>query len=151
MLKPLIAQMYCAWPWDLDLWPFNIEQLFYTAGYVTNPATKFEDPTAIRSCVPRPWFACSLYNFYWATTTIKGRLLSSRFRAKKILGPVEMVPKIAVSGEMGSKPYVFVSRPTKGTSLRGTYFASKSVRASRPLPFSSTKKLASHFVTRGTK
>ena len=36
---------------------------------------------------PRPWFAYSLYNFYWATTTIKGRLLSSRpmlsrFRAK---------------------------------------------------------------------
>ena len=26
---------------------------------------------------PRPRFAYSLYNFYWATTTIKGRLLSS--------------------------------------------------------------------------
>jgi len=37
---------------------------------------------------PRPRFVYSLYNFYWATTTIKGRLLSSRpmlkpFRAKK--------------------------------------------------------------------
>jgi len=27
---------------------------------------------------PRPRFAYSLYNFYWVTTTIKGRLLSSR-------------------------------------------------------------------------
>ena len=27
---------------------------------------------------PRPRFAYSLCNFYWATTTIKGRLLSSR-------------------------------------------------------------------------
>jgi len=26
---------------------------------------------------PRPRFAYSLYNYYWATTTIKGRLLSS--------------------------------------------------------------------------
>jgi len=39
---------------------------------------------------PWPRFAYSLYNFYWATTTIQGRLLSSRpmlkpfsFRAKK--------------------------------------------------------------------
>jgi len=33
---------------------------------------------------PRPWFAYSLYNFYWATTTIKGRLLSSVSNAKTL-------------------------------------------------------------------
>jgi len=44
---------------------------------------------------PRPRFAYSLSNFYWATTTIKGRLLSSRpmlkpFSGEKIPSPVEM-------------------------------------------------------------
>ena len=33
---------------------------------------------------PRPRFAYSLYNFYWATTTIKGRLLSSVTNAKAL-------------------------------------------------------------------
>jgi len=33
---------------------------------------------------PRPRFAYSLYNFYWATTTIKGRLLSSVTDAKTL-------------------------------------------------------------------
>jgi len=35
---------------------------------------------------PRPRFAYSLYNFYWATTTIKGRLLSSRPMVKPFSG-----------------------------------------------------------------
>ena len=34
---------------DFDLWPFDLEQLSYMAGHVVNPATKFEDPTTIRS------------------------------------------------------------------------------------------------------
>jgi len=42
---------YVTWPGDLDLWPFDLEQLSFTAGHVTNPATKFEDPTTIRSWV----------------------------------------------------------------------------------------------------
>ena len=33
---------------------------------------------------PRPRFAYSLYNFHWATTTIKGRLLSSVTNAKAL-------------------------------------------------------------------
>jgi len=33
---------------------------------------------------PRPRFAYSLYNFYWATTTIKGRLLSSITNSKAL-------------------------------------------------------------------
>jgi len=36
------------WPW---LWPFNLEQLSYMAGHVTNPATKFEDSKTIRAWV----------------------------------------------------------------------------------------------------
>jgi len=42
---------YVTWPCDLDLWPFDLEQLSYMVGYVTNLATKFEDPTTIRSWV----------------------------------------------------------------------------------------------------
>ena len=67
-----------------------------------------------------------LYNFFGATTTIKGRLLSSRpmlkpFSGEKILSPVEMGPKNGgFWGKWGSKPLILVSRPPKGTSLRGT-------------------------------
>ena len=42
---------YVMWPCDLDLWPFDVEQLTYMAGHVTNLATKFENPTPIRSWV----------------------------------------------------------------------------------------------------
>ena len=31
--------------------PFDLEQLSYMAGHVTNPATKFENPTTIRSWI----------------------------------------------------------------------------------------------------
>ena len=53
-------------------------------------------------------FAYSLYNFYWATTTIKCRLLSSRpmlktFSGEKILSQ-KLGPKMAVFGENGPKP-----------------------------------------------
>jgi len=41
---------YVTWPCDLDLWPFDLEQLQCMAGHVTNIATKLEDQ-AIRS-----WF-----------------------------------------------------------------------------------------------
>jgi len=42
---------YVTWPGDLDLWSFDLDQLSYMAGYVTNTATKFEDPMTIRSWV----------------------------------------------------------------------------------------------------
>ena len=42
---------YVTWPGDLDLWPFDFEQLMYMAGHVTNLATTFEDPMPIRSWV----------------------------------------------------------------------------------------------------
>ena len=35
---------HVTWPGDVDLWPFDLEQLWYMAGHVTNHATKFEDP-----------------------------------------------------------------------------------------------------------
>jgi len=58
---------------------------------------------------PRLRFVYSLYNFYWATTTIKGRLLSSRpmlcrFRAKRNPVPFKWAPKTAVFGKWVSKP-----------------------------------------------
>jgi len=42
---------YVTWPCDLDLWPFVLEQMSYIASHVTNLATKYEDPTPIRSSV----------------------------------------------------------------------------------------------------
>jgi len=42
---------YVTGPCDLDLWPFDLEQMSYMASYVINPATKYEDPTPIRSSV----------------------------------------------------------------------------------------------------
>jgi len=86
-------------------------------------------------------FAYSLCNFYWGMTTIKGRLLSSRpmlktFLGQKILSPVEMGPKMAVFGENGGRYLRFWFRdPQKALPCaeprRLTYFASKSVHASR--------------------
>jgi len=51
MITPLIAKNFCAWPCALDIWPFNIEQLCYMAGHMTNLATKYEDHRTIRSWV----------------------------------------------------------------------------------------------------
>jgi len=42
---------YVTWLFDLDLWPFDLQQLKYVAGHVTNLTTRFEDPTPIRSWV----------------------------------------------------------------------------------------------------
>jgi len=42
---------YVTWLRDVDLWPFDLAQLSYMAVHVTNRATKFKDPTAIRSWV----------------------------------------------------------------------------------------------------
>jgi len=42
---------YVTWLCDLDLWPFDLEQLKYMAGHVVNLATKFEDPVPIHSWV----------------------------------------------------------------------------------------------------
>jgi len=42
---------YVTWSCDLDLWPFDLEQMSYMASHVTNLATKYEDPTPIRSWV----------------------------------------------------------------------------------------------------
>jgi len=162
-----------------DLWPFDLEQLSYMAGHVTNLAAKYENHAPIRSWVmsynvspwlplkmrtrplrirritwpvskewkrlhfwnPRPPFVYSLYNFYWAPTTIKGGLLSSRpmlkpFSGKKIPSPVEMGPKNGGFGENGGPNLRYWFRdPQKALSCaeprRLTYFVSKSVCASR--------------------
>jgi len=147
---------YVTWPCDLDLWLFDLEQLSYMAGHVSNLATKFEDPMTIHSWVtssdwlalemrtrplrritwlvssgskqlhiwnPRPRFAYSLYNFYWATTTIKGRLLSGVSNAKALdcanylcltlwIWPFTFWPRtVVVHGESRDQPSHQVRRP----------------------------------------
>ena len=82
---------YVSWPCDLDLWPFDLEQLSCMAGHVANPAFPIDyhwkyvsghcacadsrdlwigDQKQLHFWNPRPRFAYSLYNFCWATTTM---------------------------------------------------------------------------------
>jgi len=69
---------------------------------------------------PRPRFAYSLYNFYWATTTIKGCLLSSRPMLKPFSGEKNSksrrngAQKWRFWGKMGVETldFVFATRPT---------------------------------------
>jgi len=42
---------HVTWPCDLDLWSFDLEHTSCMASHVTNTATKYEDPTPIRSWV----------------------------------------------------------------------------------------------------
>jgi len=42
---------YVTWPCDLDLCPFDLEQMSYMASQVTNLDTKYEDPMPSRSWV----------------------------------------------------------------------------------------------------
>ena len=47
----LLLIRYVTFAFDLDLWPFDLDQWSYMVGHVVNPSTKFEDPVAIRSWV----------------------------------------------------------------------------------------------------
>ena len=69
---------YVTWPGDLDLWPFDLEQLPYMACHETNPATKFEDHMAIRS-----WFISHKVS-RWLPLRMRTRPL----RMHRITGPV---------------------------------------------------------------
>ena len=77
---------------DLDLWPFDLEQLTYMVGHVTNLATKFEHPMPIRS-----WFMS--YNVYlWLPL----RMCTRPLRMRRITWPVRR----------GSKTITFLECPT---------------------------------------
>jgi len=69
---------YVTWPGDLDLWPFDLEQLSYMAGHVHNPATEFEDLTTIRSWVT------SYNGSHWLALKMRTRPL----RMRRITWPV---------------------------------------------------------------
>jgi len=102
---------------------------------------------------PRPRFAYSLCNFCWATTTIKGRLLSSRPMIKLFSGEKNSkcrrygAQKWRFLGENGGRNLRFLFRdpqkalPYAEPPRRLTYFASKSVHASRL----KNQKSSSHF------
>ena len=83
---------YVTWPGDLDLWPFNIEQLSHMAGHVANPATEFEDPTTIRSWVT------SYNGSHWLPLKMRTRPL----RERRITWPVSR----------GWKTITFLESPT---------------------------------------
>jgi len=83
---------YVTLPGDLDLSPFDLEQLSYMAGHVTNAATKFEDPTSIRSWV-------TSYNVsHWLLLKMHTRPL----RMRRITWPVSR----------GWKTITFLESPT---------------------------------------
>ena len=83
---------YVTWPDDLDLWPFDVEQLSYMAGHVANPATKFEDPLTIRSWVT------SYNGSHWLPLKMRTRPL----RVRRITWPVSR----------GWKTITFLESPT---------------------------------------
>ena len=47
-VKALDCVFFCGWPYDLDLWPFDLEQFLYMAGRMANSTTKFVNPKSIR-------------------------------------------------------------------------------------------------------
>ena len=62
------------WPWPLTFWHWIV--------VIHDPWVGGQKQLHIWN--PRPRFAYSLYHFHWATTTIKGRLLSSVTNAKAL-------------------------------------------------------------------
>jgi len=83
---------YVTWPCDLDLWPFDHEQLQFMAGHVTNLATKFEDHMPIRS-----WFMSHNVS-HWLPLKMRTRPL----RMRRMTWPVSR----------GSKTITFLESPT---------------------------------------
>ena len=83
---------YVTWPGDLNLWPFDLEQLSYMAGHVTNPATKFEDRITVPSWVTS--YNCS----HWLPLKMRTRPLRIR--------------RITWQVSTGSKIITFLESPT---------------------------------------
>ena len=78
MKTSLIRHWYVTWFCDLDLCPFNLDQLVIHGGSRDQLATKFEDPTPIRSWVMS-------YNFSrWLSMKMRTRPL----RMRRITWPV---------------------------------------------------------------
>ena len=85
---------------------------------------------------PRPRYACSLYNFYCAPTTIKGRLLWSRpmlkpFTGEKILSLVDMIPKMMFFWENGSQNLRYWFRDPKRLFLARNHVIWRILRQNR--------------------
>jgi len=90
--KALDCVNFLCWPCGLDLWPFDLYQLPNMAGHVTNPATKFEDPTTIHS---------------WVTSHNVSRWLPLKMRTR----PLRM-RRITWPVTRGSKTITFLESPT---------------------------------------
>ena len=81
--------------WSQYAYPFELWVITFPVGYHWKcvrshcACAELRDPWVggkkqLHFWNPRPRFASSLYNFYWATTTIKGRLLSRVTNAKAL-------------------------------------------------------------------
>jgi len=88
---------YVTWPCDLDLWPFNLEQLSYMAGHMTNSTTKYEVPTPIRSWVT------SYNGSHWLPLKMRTRPL----RMRRITWPVSRGSKTITFLESTTPIYLF--------------------------------------------
>jgi len=88
----VFVSWYVTWPCDLDLWPFELEQLTYLAGHVSNLPTKFKDPMPIRS-----WVMSYIVSI-WLPLKIRTRPL----RMRRITWPVSS----------GSKTVTFLGSQT---------------------------------------
>jgi len=111
------------------MWPFDLEQLSYMAGHVSKPATKFEDPTRIRS------WATSYNVSHWLPLKMRTRSLHMR----RITWPVSKE----------SKTITFLESPAPICLFSVELFGAKTtiksrLRVSRPIlyAFSTEKKLS---------
>ena len=86
----VFVRWYVSWHCDLDL--YGLEQWSCMAGHVTNPATKSEDPTTIRSWVG------SYNGSHWLPSKMRTRPL----RMRRITWPLNR----------GSKTVTFLESPT---------------------------------------
>ena len=97
---------------DLDLWPFNLEQLSYMAGQVTNLATKYEDPTPIRS-----WVMC-----YNVSRWLPLKMCTRPLRMRRITWPVSRGSKMITFLESPTQICLFTIQPT---TIKGRLLSSR--------------------------
>jgi len=77
---PIRSWVMC---YNVSHWlPLKMRTLPLRMRWITWPVSRGSTTITFRN--PRPRFAYLLYNFYWATTTIKNRLLSSVTNAKAL-------------------------------------------------------------------
>jgi len=103
----LLIRYVTLWPWPLTLWPWSVvihggsrgQPLHHWQCICSHCACAISRDLSVGGKFfphisnPCPRFAYSLYNFYGATMTFKGRLLSAPLMLKLFFGRQNRAPK----------------------------------------------------------